>query len=364
MVALSDFIFKGKVINVQYRNSESVPLTDPSGAPVYEEGIPVMVDGSNLPHTFVTYQIEYIYRGAPPTPTSTSVTLRFVGGVDTQNPGRILSVPVYPHMDLNDRDVLFVHRNTVKDCPLVQSEQGRFRIILPPNATTRKIYNDSGRQVLRVDNPTPDLDQAYLGPYQSLAEVTTHSFGNCSSCVLETIVEEAENEFSLPGQEGGSPEQGQPLGVQFTEAQFDSFIAYVINVVFPPPEIPILPPVTSANISQPFYAPVLAAEQPKTLPTEISEPLLRPWLDQLPQAQRNAILESERQEEELFLLTGGDPVLPSTPCEMLIFTEGAIPGDISGPGGRPDCYVNLYDLARMAQFWMVCNNPTDTLCGL
>ena len=79
---------------------------------------------------------------------------------------------------------------------------------------------------------------------------------------------------------------------------------------------------------------------------------------------RNTIIEAERQEQELFALTGGDPVLPSTPCQLQILTEGAIPGDISGPQGRPDCRVNLFDMASMAQFWLECNDPADSTCGL
>jgi hypothetical protein len=36
--------------------------------------------------------------------------------------------------------------------------------------------------------------------------------------------------------------------------------------------------------------------------------------------------------------------------------------DISGPDGEPDCYVNLYDLAVLAQQWALCNDPQGEGC--
>jgi len=34
-------------------------------------------------------------------------------------------------------------------------------------------------------------------------------------------------------------------------------------------------------------------------------------------------------------------------------------GDISGPGGQPDCYVDLYDLMAVAAQWLNCNDPKN-----
>jgi hypothetical protein len=36
--------------------------------------------------------------------------------------------------------------------------------------------------------------------------------------------------------------------------------------------------------------------------------------------------------------------------------------DLSGPNGTPDCYINLYDFAVIANNWLDCNNPADTHC--
>ncbi len=39
-----------------------------------------------------------------------------------------------------------------------------------------------------------------------------------------------------------------------------------------------------------------------------------------------------------------------------------LPFDVTGPEGEPDCYVNLHDLAIMAQMWMLCNDPQGEGC--
>jgi hypothetical protein len=44
-------------------------------------------------------------------------------------------------------------------------------------------------------------------------------------------------------------------------------------------------------------------------------------------------------------------------CAQLINLGHQLDGDISGPAGEPDCYVNLYDLAAMAANWQLCNDP-------
>jgi len=49
-------------------------------------------------------------------------------------------------------------------------------------------------------------------------------------------------------------------------------------------------------------------------------------------------------------------------CEKAIAEGYRMDGDISGPEGKPDCYVNLYDFAAMASDWLRCNNPQDAGC--
>ncbi|MBE0534314.1 MAG: hypothetical protein IH624_01495 [Phycisphaerae bacterium] len=45
-----------------------------------------------------------------------------------------------------------------------------------------------------------------------------------------------------------------------------------------------------------------------------------------------------------------------------LLVNPALSLDISGPTGEPDCYVNLHDLAVMAQQWMLCNDPQGEGC--
>ena len=65
----------------------------------------------------------------------------------------------------------------------------------------------------------------------------------------------------------------------------------------------------------------------------------------------------------IMAMTGGDPVLPETPCDLAILTEGPIQGDISGPDGRPDCHVDFFDFAALAFNWLECYNPGDPACS-
>jgi len=41
-----------------------------------------------------------------------------------------------------------------------------------------------------------------------------------------------------------------------------------------------------------------------------------------------------------------------------------LPGDVSGPEGTADCYVDFYDIGFMASEWLECTDPTDPQCDL
>ena len=49
-------------------------------------------------------------------------------------------------------------------------------------------------------------------------------------------------------------------------------------------------------------------------------------------------------------------------CQDIIDAGTLATGDISGPDGTPDCYVDLYDFAAIAGNWLYCNNPQDAGC--
>jgi len=49
-------------------------------------------------------------------------------------------------------------------------------------------------------------------------------------------------------------------------------------------------------------------------------------------------------------------------CENVIADGLGIAADLSGPAGTPDCRVDLYDLAALANSWLDCNDPDDVNC--
>jgi hypothetical protein len=49
---------------------------------------------------------------------------------------------------------------------------------------------------------------------------------------------------------------------------------------------------------------------------------------------------------------GSEPVLAALPTKCGDRNTVYLDGDISGPVGEPDCYVDLYDLAALAGQWL------------
>lgn len=104
MVEQAQLIILGKVTEVEYR----VEYSDAK---------------ERLPVAYVTYGIEKAVRGAR---ADGSLTLRFLGGPDGQ--GRFLSVSNTPQFMVGERDLLFVRGNGSEACPLVNCEDGRYRV--------------------------------------------------------------------------------------------------------------------------------------------------------------------------------------------------------------------------------------------
>jgi hypothetical protein len=361
----SDFIFKGTVTEVAYKNSESVPLLDPTGAPVYEDGQPLYVDGSNLPHTFVTYSVEHIYKGSLPRLT-TELILRFEGGqTDEPDPNLTLpgGEPAYtdflmvteiPLFDVNDRDFLFVKGNTESPCPLHNWARGRYRILDDPNNPTsvNMIYNEYGQQIRLVSETTGEPNVVILGEVQRIPEVLRHKMGQAE--LVDVYVDEGSEE---------EPNDVPVLpGVHANENEFGTYIAQVVQ-----DECGTIDPADcgiefiSPDPNLPFYG----LELTPTEPNEVEGPdtaFPRPWLDELDEETRADVLEQERVERDLFELTNSNPVLPETPCDFQILIDGRLIGDVSGPEGKPDCHVNLFDVAAVAGVWLECNDPEDETC--
>jgi hypothetical protein len=369
MTTAADFIFEGRVFEVRYRNSQSVPLLDPTtGAPLRDEhGNILYADGSNLPHTFVTYKIDKIYKGFPPHDTSgDKVTLRFEGGQSDNVPvgrlgptgepvvGRYLMTEMVPLFDVGDRDILFVQGNTRSACPLADCPWGRLRILTDPEDTAPNgVFLELGQQVRYVIPPRskPSEWQVFMGPMRPLSAILRHTLGDVEIRAVLTT----------PLEDGEEPAKTVPPGTQFDESQLDTHLSALVQELFTPDELKALPPVISADISTAFVSPGLMPTAPPRDPEPVGEPE-RPWLAELTEKERSDILEQEWREKELFRQTGGNPVLPQTPCELWLLEHGPIPGDISGPLERPDCRVDIQDLALMASNWLRCNDPAQPGC--
>ncbi len=354
-VRSAEFIFRGHVIGVQYRDADKVMQLDGT-APAYEDGLPVYQDGSSTPHTFVTYQIDEIIKGNPPQipgagPTD-KITLRLLGGPSQEHPEEVLFVPTYPHMDLGDQDFLFVKNNTVYGCPLVKAENGRYRILSDPNKPTEPpmVYTDRGFEIVYLPDEQ-NAGEIDTGEFHYLPDVHTFTIGNYQ---LERDVIMEENEYNDPAN-NEQPERSVRKGPHFQASQFSQFLHLVVAELYTPEQLRLLPPAVSADPSQPFIIEPLDESGLVGLGLEPGpEPVARPWLDELPEAKRREILEAELLEAELTRTTGGNPVLPTTPCEREIFAGGRIPADISGPEDKPDCIVDLYDLKQMSIDWLSC----------
>lgn len=374
----ADFIFRGKVIRKTYRNSDIVPLRDRLGNQIIDPdtGAPQYTENSGLPYCFVTYRIDRVLKGSPPVdPTSgqvkDEVTLRFLGGHSQRDPCSFLYIPTYPLFDVGDCDLLFVQGNTVKECPLVKGARSRFRVLDRPGSDPCMIYNEFGFEILSVPRGGPNFeDIAVWGPARfEIPAVKTHHIGGG---VFERHVFPTDPavEFDLNAGDDpcdiDTPEQPTLPGPQFTRAEFETFVADTVTEVcgsIPPSlcgsEVP------DADPCSPFVGPSLLDESPidfgRDEQDEIEDPC-RPWLAELTPEQLDAVLEQERREAELVAMTGGDPVLPETPCDFQLLEDGPLLGDITGPQGKPDCRVDLFDLEAISRSWLLCNDPDDPVC--
>lgn len=120
----SIFVFRGRAIDVKYRN-----LTTATGT---------------MPHTFVTYRVDDVISGAPPP----LVTLRFIGGPD--GTGGFLEVTGVPLFQAGDEDILFVSNNGMdteadNSCALVECELGRYRVV------NGSVYEGHGSPVVSIE---------------------------------------------------------------------------------------------------------------------------------------------------------------------------------------------------------------------
>jgi hypothetical protein len=241
-------------------------------------------------------------------------------------------------------------------------ELGRLRVLRDPQdpTQTQMMYDENGSEIVHL-NQSPILREQNiaLGPFHDIPAARTFQIG---SSVMEKLFEPEVNDYADPNNfnpDDPAPEPQISLGPHLSEAAFSVFLHAVANTFGTPP------PVVSADPSQPFsISPVDDDDIDITAlePGEGEEPN-RPWLDQLPQVELDAILAAEAVERELGEQFGGDPVLPETPCDEQVIGVGTLIGDICGPDGpRPDCRVDLFDFKCLAGVWLDCNDPADPQC--
>ena len=99
--------------------------------------------------TFVTFQVQETYKGAP----SSEQTLRFLGGTVGDD---TLEVPDLPRFTVGQTAVLFVVGNGRQFCPLVGVAQGRFHVV--KDAAT-------GQERVLTDDRSPVVDTREIGQF-------------------------------------------------------------------------------------------------------------------------------------------------------------------------------------------------------
>lgn len=230
LVKQAEFVFEGKVINVQYQYSQK----STGGS-------------SGIPYSFVTYQIVNILKGNY---GSSLITLRFIGGPSED--GSFFSMEGTPRFDVGDHDVLLVSQNGYQLCPLVNCAQGRFRYI------NGLVVNEYG-QLIEIRN-----GQLHLGQMVDLDEVTTHKMGDMTLTRRE--VREVDGE-EVPV---AIPRAQADTGLVPDTAGFTSYIQEKISSGHDAGELAALPPYHSADPEAAFTDELLEriytpAEEPASM---------------------------------------------------------------------------------------------------
>jgi hypothetical protein len=222
----SDFIFQGVVTKVEYRMSDASSKGTPQ-----------------LPYTFVTYKIEKLVKGQN---QQEFVTLRFLGGTDRN--GNILQVSDAPLFDVGDRDILFVSKNGKSICPLVECEQGRFRLI------NKQVFNNFGKPLLL------NQEELVLGQRVQMQEILVNRIG---SHVVEYDVSDNQEETELPTQNT----KQQPNLPSLNETQFEGLIQTQMQRLIQSRELQVQP-IVSVDIQEPLSAPLAQPARPPQVPSD------------------------------------------------------------------------------------------------
>lgn len=250
----ADFVFQGVVTSIDYASSEPVG------------------DSPALPHTFVTFSIERVFKGQRPLASDREITLRFLGGAAPD--GRVLRTSLTPYFTKGQREILLVKNNGEYTTPLSYGPGRRFRLI------DGEVYSEDGREVV-IDS----VGRLGFGEWHELDVVRTIRIGG----------QVFERHYSRPVDENGRGIAQSPTDGVTTEA-FVEYLARLVETAHDPAELASASPVESMDPALPFVYQLSTAKgavagldtpQPASLPDDPAE--------------REAVLER-----------GGDPVLPTT----------------------------------------------------
>ena len=221
LVTGAELIFEGVVTNVEYGQSESNGPEQPA-----------------FPHTFVTFQIDRVFKGS--SSAGRSITLRFVGGPAPN--GLTLIVPRIPTFDTGDRDVVFAKGNQARFCPVLGGFQGRFRVV------DGNVFTDDGRELY----VTRDRRLA-TGRFHPLPEVLTDDIAGRTFGIA---VREEEEETAEP-----------PAGAtRLDRESFGALVGALVRERHTPQDLARIAPVPSAHSADRFTVPPMRAAAP---PSEI-----------------------------------------------------------------------------------------------
>ena len=266
----AQLVFEGEVVDVKYRSST-----------------PTAGDRAAIPHTFVTYRIDRIYKGSVANNTRSeppaTVTLRFIGGEGVND--EYTTVNGQPLFDVGDRDLLMAVGNGENICPLARCQHGRYRII------DNFVYNEDGQEIVS----TADTPVVY-GKFRELRDVTTHQMG---AAQLQ-LVSVHEND------ESGLPPPQPDYGVHYDAAGFRAIVEDTLNALDQAGLLPALAPLASMDPDADFVVAGPAAVAPGV------EAFYK-----LRQTLGDNVRGVDRLEALLVRFNGGDPRLPMWAANLI-----------------------------------------------
>jgi hypothetical protein len=197
----AELIVRGTVVAVETRLSDPDPQNP-----------------NPLPHTFVTYRVERVLKGAV---ANEEFTLRFIGGPIDDD--RYMTASGVPLFDVGDRDVLLARSNLASECPLVDCASGRFRMV------EEMLVSEEGRRFQITDD-----GQIAEGPAMKLDAINTNRMSD--TIALERI------EIPPPGQVILDPrDPAVRAGIDplrdFTPDGFVNYLEAVVKAAHTPEEL-------------------------------------------------------------------------------------------------------------------------------